>query len=172
MADHLRVRIIVRGIDFVEKIMHRTGYVGAVVMLLGIIGCGDGLKRVPVQGKITVKGEPLADAVIQFLPAGSTKGEGGIGRSDGGGNFTLVGSREGHSGVAPGEYKVRVSRIVDRDGTVLDADSKQADHPGSKESIPEKYASPDTPLTAKVPEQGGPVSLDIPEKLVVVGKKK
>jgi hypothetical protein len=150
--------------------MRRLRFTAATMLLLGLIGCGDGLKRVPVQGKITAKGQPLDNAVIQFLPTGSTKGEGGIGRSDAEGNYSLVGSRAGAKGVVPGEYKVRVTRLIARDGRPLDADAKEADNPGSKQSVPEPYSSLEgTPLKYTVPETGGDINIDIPEK--IIGRK-
>jgi hypothetical protein len=152
--------------------MRLLGFLATVFLFLGLIGCGgDGLKRVPVQGKITAKGQPLDGATIQFLPLGGTKGEGGMGRSDNNGNFTLeIGSRKGAAGVVPGEYKVRVSRLIARDGTPLAADATEADNPGSRESIPAPYNSLDgTPLRATVPETGGAVTIDIPAK--ILGRK-
>jgi hypothetical protein len=141
-----------------------------MVLLSGLAGCGDGLKRVPVQGKLTNQGQPLGNATVQFIPVGSTKGEGGIGVSDNDGNFTLIGSRRGDKGVVPGEYKIRVSRLIARDGTPLPADAKQADNPGCKESVPGPYASVDgTPLKATVPDKGGEVTIDIPVK--IAGRK-
>ena len=147
--------------------MRRLRFLALIVLVLGVVGCGsDGLKRVPVRGKLTAKGQALGGAVIQFLPTGSTKGEGGIGRSDDDGNFTLTGSRAGEQGVVPGEYKVRVSRLVGRDGKVLGPDAKQADNPGAWESVPGSYASINSPLQATVPEEGGAVNLDVSEGLL------
>jgi hypothetical protein len=138
-----------------------------IALFLGALGCGgDGLKRVPVQGKLTAKGQVLDGAVIQFIPTGSTRGEGGIGRADSDGNFSLTGSRAGEKGVVPGEYRVRVSRLVERDGKVLGPDAKQADHPSARESVPGAYASIDSPLKATVPEAGGTVNVDVPESVL------
>jgi hypothetical protein len=134
--------------------------------LPALAGCGDGLRRVAVQGKLTNIGKPLGHATVQFIPVGATQGEGGLGRSDADGNFTLTGSRGGASGIVPGEYKIRVSRFIARDGTPLDADAKQADNPGARESVPAPYSALEgTPLKVTVPETGGPVTVDIPVKL-------
>jgi hypothetical protein len=148
--------------------MRRLRYL-AVVSILGFLGCGgDGLRRVPVQGKVTAAGVPLGSATVLFLPAEGTKGEGGIGTTDQDGNFTLTGSRQGDRGVVPGKYRVRVSRFVDRDGSVLPSDHKQADYPHAVESVPAPYSSPDSPLEVTVPE-GGSVNVEIPVK--ALGKK-
>lgn len=150
--------------------MRRLRLITTVVLFLGLVGCGDGLKRVPVQGKITAGGQPVDGATIQFLPLGTTKGEGGIGRSDRDGNFTLIGSRGGAEGVVPGEYRVSVGRLIARDGTPLPADATEADNPGARESVPMPYSSLDsTPLKATVPEAGGTVTIDIPAR--VLGRK-
>ena len=149
--------------------MRRTQVISAA-LLVGLMGCGDGLRRVPVQGKITAQGTPLDNATIQFIPTGTTKGEGGIGRSDARGNFTLIGSRAGDKGVVPGEYKVRVSRLIAADGSPLPPDARDAENPGAKESVPEPFASVDgTTLKATVPDEGGPLTIDIPAK--VLGRK-
>jgi hypothetical protein len=143
-------------------------WLAIAAVLVGLAGCqGDGLRRVPVEGKITAQGKALDNATIQFIPTGSTKGEGGIGRSDSSGNFTLIGSRAGASGVVPGEYKVRVSRLIAADGTPLPDDAKEAENPGAKESVPGPYHSVEgTTLKATVPEAGGAVALEIPAKVL------
>jgi hypothetical protein len=145
--------------------MQRRGFSATVVLLAALTGCGDGLTRVSVQGKITAKGKPVDNATIQFLTTGATKGEGGIGRSDSEGNFTLTGSRQGHQGVVPGEYKVRISRRIGLDGSVLPPDAKEVENP-SKETVPALYASADSPLRVTVPDAGGPLTIDIPEALL------
>jgi hypothetical protein len=150
--------------------MRRHRFIATSLVFLGLAGCGDGLKRVPVRGKITADGRPLDHAVVQFIPTGSTRGEGGIGVSDDDGNFSLTGSRAGARGVVPGEYKVRVSRLIGRDGSALPPEAKQAEHPGARESVPPPYTSLEgTPLTVTVPEAGGPVAVAIPAK--VLGRK-
>jgi hypothetical protein len=148
--------------------MQRFCWMATPVLALTLAGCGgDGLTRVAIQGKLTAKGKPVDNAVVQFIPMGSTKGEGGIARSDADGNFTMTGSRQGHRGVVPGDYKVVVSRMVAADGTVLGPDWKQAENPSAKDSIPEKYSSRDSsPLKVTVPETGGSVPVDIPEPLL------
>src|SRR6516164_2758713 len=141
--------------------MRRLSFMAATAFL-SLAGCGDGLKRVLVEGTITAQQQPLDNATLQFIPTGSTKGEGGIGRSDSGGNFTLIGSRAGAKGVVPGEYKVRVSRLIALDGTPLPDDAKEVENPGAKETVPPPFNSVEaTTLKATVPEAGGPLIVDI-----------
>jgi hypothetical protein len=133
-----------------------------MVLLLGLAGCGDGVKRVPVQGKLTAVGKPLGNATIQFIPMESTRGEGGIAKSESDGSFVLIGSRAGEKAIAPGKYKVRVSRLVAHDGSTLPPDAKQADYPDARESVPAPYSSFESPLEATVPEEGGTLNIDVP----------
>ena len=143
--------------------MRRLPWIATVLLVVGLAGCGDALKRVPVRGTITANGAPLDNAAITFMPAGETSGEGGFGRSDGDGNFVLSEARTGRKAIAPGEYRVRVSRLTGPDGTPLPPAAKPADTPGARESVPREYASAaDTPLKATVPETGGVVNLEIP----------
>ena len=146
--------------------MRRAQLVAGFVLLASVAGCGDGLRRVHVQGKVTAQGQPVDNAVVSFVPLGATKGEGGIARSDRDGNFTLIGSRRGDKGVVPGEYRVRVSRLITRSGALLDPAANEADNPGSYDSVPRPYSSGESPLKASVPEEGGPVTIDIPVKLL------
>jgi hypothetical protein len=147
--------------------MQRWYRLVAVAGLLIVLGCGgDGLRRVPVKGQVTAKGVPVGNATVSFMPAEGTKGEGGIGSTDPSGTFKLIGSRRGDVGVVPGKYKVRISRYVDRDGTVLPSDAKQVDYPHAVESIPAPYSSPNSPLELTVPETGGTVDVPIPAKML------
>jgi len=142
----------------------------AGLLILAAGGCGgDGLRRVPVAGKVTAKGAAVASATVVFMPLGGTLGEGGIGTTDANGNYTLTGSREGDAGIVPGKYKVRVSRLMDRDGTALPLEAKQADYPHAEESVPAPFSSPEPPLEVIVPEAGGTVNVEIPVELL--GKK-
>jgi hypothetical protein len=159
--------------ESVEKIMRGLCLVGLLAVLMGLGGCGgDGLKRVPVQGKVTSQGgTPIPNAVISFVPMSTTKGEGGIATADQDGSFTLIGSRRGDKGVVAGKYKVRVSRFVERDGSPLPADWTQADHPHAKETVPPPYSGMESPLEVTVPEAGGTVNVEVPVKVLEVKKK-
>jgi hypothetical protein len=140
----------------------------AVVLAVRLgMGGGDGLRRVPIHGKLTAKGQPLSHATILFVPLATTRGEGGIGRTDDGGNFTLIGSRQGAKGLVPGDYRVVVRRLISKDGAVLPDDAKEADNPGCKESVPKPYPYLEsTTLKATVSEVGGEVLIDIPVKVL------
>ena len=151
------------------KDMSRRRFIGLLALALGVVGCGDGIKRVPVKGKLTAKGTPIEGGYVQFIPGAGVKGEGGIGLSDRDGNFSVKGFK-GVVGVAPGEYRVRVSRLVMPDGTPLPYGATEADNPGCRESIPAPYGTPQSPLKFTVPGQGGTIDVDLPVPLV--GKKK
>lgn len=138
--------------------------------LLGVVGCGDGIKRVPIQGLLTCEGVPVDFATVQFIPGPGVEGEGAIGQTSAAGRFTLVSSRQSDEGIPPGNYTVRVTRLVDFDGTVLPANAAEADYPRSRESIPPPYSGMSSPLEAVISEEGGELKLDIPKKLLV--KKK
>lgn len=134
-----------------------------------LAGCssGDGLERVPITGVLTVEGTPLPGAVVQLLPAGATPGLGAIGMTDSEGKFEVISSRQNDTGIPAGEYTVRVSRLVNPDGSVVPADEPEADHPDSRESVPRPYSGVDSPLKVMISPEGGEVKVDIPAKLLV-----
>lgn len=131
-------------------------------------GCGgDGINRVPIEGTLTSQGtDPVDSAVLVFDPQEGTAGEGAIGRTDAEGKFTVISSRDDDSGIPPGKYSVRVSRLVDgQSGEPLPADAPEADFPGAYDSIPAPYSSTKSPLEVDISEQGGELKVDIPVKL-------
>lgn len=140
-----------------------TGLAGVCLLA----GCGDGLERVPIEGKLTVMGsQPLENAVVVFMPVPGTPGEGAIGNTDAQGGFTVISSRDDDSGIPPGKYKVRVSRLVDgQTGQVLPEGAPEADYPNAMESIPPPFSGPNSPLEVEVTAAGGDVEIDIPKPL-------
>lgn len=137
-----------------------------LLVCASIVGCGgDGIQRVPIQGVLTGKGEPVAGATVQFIPADGAPDVGGLGQTDTEGKFTLISSRQKDTGIPPGKYKVRVTRLMDADGTILPVDAAEADYPMAKESIPPPYSGIDSPLQADISEQGGEIKLEIPVKI-------
>ena len=143
-----------------------------LVSIFGLIsGCGDGLNRVPITGFLTAQGRPLAGASVQMFPAAGTPGEGAIGLSDSNGKFQVISSRQSDTGVPPGKYTVRVSLLMDRNGTILPADAIQADFPNAVESIPSPYCTANSPIEVTISQTGGEVKIDIPVKLLSKSKK-
>lgn len=129
-------------------------------------GGGDGLERAPITGLVTVQGAPLAGASVQFMPASGTPGEGALGTSDAEGKFTVISSRQSDEGIPAGEYTVRVSRLVNVDGTPLPSDAADADYPDAWESVPTPYSGMDSPLKAVIAPEGGEVKVEIPVALL------
>ncbi len=151
--------------------MHHLRFLVAAVLVLEAAGCGGG-GQVSVNGQITVKGVPLESGSIHFVPTASTPGEGGMARTDKDGHYTLIDCRSRQKGVAPGEYRVWITRWVLADGSLLGPDTPLSGARGDlievKESLPKPYSSPtDTPLHCTVPPAGGVVNIDVPADLVL-----
>ncbi|MEZ6130184.1 MAG: carboxypeptidase-like regulatory domain-containing protein [Planctomycetaceae bacterium] len=140
-----------------------------LMMLMAVAttaGCGgDGLERAQITGVVTVEGTPLSDASVQFLPLEGTPGEGALGSSDAEGKFEVISSRRSDEGIPPGEYKVRVSRLQDADGSPIPATAPQADYPDAVESVPVPYSTAESPLKVVISPEGGEVKVEIPVAL-------
>ena len=129
-----------------------------------LAGCSSGLRElpeetaelVPVGGVVTLDGEPLANAVVQFYPTSDGQGGAGyFGHTDLTGRFDLA-SPGGRSGAAPGSYTVVISKFARADGSPFppDADSGAFAAEGV-EHVPPKYSdSGRTELRATVPQEG------------------
>ncbi len=150
--------------------MQRLQIMAPALLVLFLAGCGDGVKRVPVYGKVTAKGGKAVDgAFLVFVARGATKGEGGSCMTDDDGNYFVLEARTHNKGIQPGEYVVRVSRYVGPNGAKLPADVKPLDNPGGvRQSIPQKYYQQDNnPLKFTVGESGGEINIEIPEDLKI-----
>jgi hypothetical protein len=121
-----------------------------------IAGCGHANQRaeskpVPITGKVTLDGQPLADAEVIFTTA--TLGR-FAGVTDGEGKYTLV-SAVGGEQVCEGPCKVTISKFVLPAGAIL----QQGMSPlmqGGRELLPPQYSSYDfSQLSPAVPKEGG-----------------
>lgn len=148
--------------------MQRVAWAVVVVCCGGLVGCGPGYKVAPVSGKVTVKGKPLAEAVVQFIPESGTKGSGGVGQSDADGHYALKGPK-GELGVAPGEYKIRVSRLAGPDGKTLARGETEAENPGYRETIPPPWGGGHPTKSVDVPSDGATIDIAIDSKLLEHG---
>jgi hypothetical protein len=143
--------------------------------LAGVLGCTDPSDErpafnpgalVPATGVVTVKGKPLADAVVTFLPE---VGYPGVGETDEDGKFVLKTSS--FRGVSSGGYKVAISYFVAADGTPLGMGARDSRVPTqagmtAKEVLPSEYSDLGrTTLRAKVPDQGGTFKFDLDASL-------
>jgi hypothetical protein len=141
--------------------------------LCGCLGGSDSLPPEPVLrpvwGKVTVQGEPLAGAVISFVPA-DEQGTMTLGETDEEGLYKLT--YLGSPGTAAGVYKVAISYLQGSDGIVygLAPRSGLAKPYGmitAKERLqPEWSDMGRTTHEVTVREAGGAYDFDIPEPLL------
>ncbi len=133
-----------------------------------IIGCGeDGLgTRYPVTGKVTYKGQPVAEASISFRPTSgdqNSEKRGATGTvKDGYYSLSTLG---GDDGAFPGEYEVSISaRLPDmtkanatreKSGGSARQDDVAAAYKNAKSAIPRKYESPILKATVKAQNNSG-----------------
>jgi hypothetical protein len=101
-------------------------------LLLGlvfILGCSDS-KYAPVSGTVTMDGEPLADVLVTFQPAGDTMnpGPGSSGRTNDKGEYTLKVIGENQQGAVIGMHTVQIQHMG-------------AGKASAKVNIPPKYNS-------------------------------
>ena len=83
-------------------------------------GCSNQDSRfVRVQGVITYNGEPVEGANVTFSSADHSDG-GGSGITDANGRYTLTspGAHNAGSGVLPGEYIVRVQKVLSTESSI------------------------------------------------------
>ena len=135
----------------------------AIVLALGLVGCGGGGEEVPavfsnlvnVTGKVTLDGEPLVGAAISFIPDGQDAVRGAYGLTTDTGEYTLITpvkgrSAEENAGAVPGHYKVMINKLLMPDGSEPPADRSHADQEGAgaREIIPVIYSDPEQTVLA------------------------
>lgn len=112
-------------------VVHYRSYLG-IGFVCCVVGCAGSSgpvlpKTVPVKGVVTLDGKPLTNAMIVFIPTGSTTGIGSSGYTDKDGKFelqTASGSVK-TPGAPPGDYRVVANKFKNPDGTEFPADSKE-----------------------------------------------
>jgi hypothetical protein len=94
----------------------RQLFLAAAVCVVGAVGCQSDV--VPVSGRVTLDGKPLASAVVTFQPIGSgpmaeTTTAGSVGRTDSEGRFVLRLVSPERYGAAVGEHVVTISMATE-----------------------------------------------------------
>lgn len=123
-----------------------------ICSLFLLTGCGgDGRPTlVPIEGSVTLDGQPLDGATIAFIPnTGNTIQRGSKGSSTSGGKFT-VGTYANDDGIPVGSYKVTVIKkeLVSK----LPDDYNSEDPAASRKPIKYKWI---TPQSYSIPGESG-----------------
>jgi hypothetical protein len=101
-----------------------------VVLCLIISGCGTGDEMARVKGTVTLNGQPLDGATVEFRPV-ATEGAPSSGQTDADGHYELMYTFD-TPGVIPGEHIVSIRTA----GTYFDDEGNELEH---EERVPEKY---------------------------------
>jgi len=131
----------------------------ALVCCLGI-GCGqtqaeyETPELVPVEGVVTINGQPEPGVLVTFNPMGSTSGQIAYGLSDSSGKFVCEYS-QGGVGCPQGQYAVTCSKMVTPDGKPIPEGASAADVMAT-DMIPARYRDYREPFMT---EQVGPTGL-------------
>jgi len=115
-------------------------------------GCGGGPNVVPVSGRVTLDGKPVAGVHVSFQPVATegnkNPGGGSYAITDADGRFTLRLVEGGGAGAAVGKHRVEITTRIEVDNAT---DSVKAPNP--KTVIPAKY-NRSSNLTFEVPPGG------------------
>lgn len=117
-----------------------------LLVLLAVAGCGTGSDLVSASGTVTLDGVPVCGAIVEFRP-NAPDGSASFGLTDPNGRYRLMRTAF-ESGVAPGEYIVRVY-FEPQDGAAACGCEADAGSP----AIPARYHSP-SELRARVEPRG------------------
>jgi hypothetical protein len=126
--------------------MRRLSLLPLVLPLLA--GCGGGYSTAPVSGRVTLNGQPLANAAVVFQPVaseGHDPGPGSGGFTDQEGRYTLKVTGTGRKGAVVGKHKVTITLVPD--------DDPSDDRPKRTRRLPARY-SRHTKLECEVPPGG------------------
>lgn len=133
-----------------------AGFVAALLAMAVSAGCNRAparspSKEVPITGRVTLDGNPLAEAEVQFTTANFASF---AGATDNDGVFKLWSSVGGEQ-TCEGPCQVTISKYVLPEGATPEPDVSPMMQ-GGQQLLPPRYWDPGfTELTADVPKDGG-----------------
>jgi hypothetical protein len=125
--------------------------------VVSILGCGSsGPTLIPVKGRVTLDGKPVADAAVGLIPIEGGPMASGVTNADG----VFDPSTGNKPGAAPGKHAVTVTKVEEigynKDGSVGPRGLRSVWH------VPQKYSRRETSgLTATVSADGKDLSLEL-----------
>lgn len=128
-------------------------WVPCVAVVLSLAGCG-GENLVPVEGSVTLDGNPMAGVHVLYFPTEADANDATQyrGKTDDQGHYSLERASDDGVGLKPGTYRVSLTTAV------IEGFSDELT-PTPPERVPPKYR--DGTLTFEVPE-GGTTEADFP----------
>ncbi len=114
--------------------------------VVSVIGCG-GQTNVPVEGRVTLDGQPLPNATVTFSQLRATDPGPFTATSDAEGKFALGSADKQQTGAAPGEYMVLITTVKPPVGA-----DEYTPPPTEKEIVPGDWRNGSQRFT--VPEDG------------------
>jgi hypothetical protein len=157
--------------------MHRLN---CCLWILGLaalttVGCSSGkttLDTVPVEGVVTLDGEPMAEATVRFQPVDPSQGMSATGKTDANGVYKLTAVPTGDvaavpgAGTLPGEYVVGVTKTsfkaIEEDEDAASAGTGSPTDDGITFIIPQRYNNPqDSGLKVTVTDGENNIPLEL-----------
>lgn len=154
-----------------RKLIPRSGYLAVLALVPFFVGCG-GVRPVKVSGTLTLNGQPVEGATVQFVPVDpGGRPALGLTKADGGFSLTTI---EDQDGALPGQYKVVITynpplesssaapaQTTEQGMKAAMQAQAQAKKTKPKYVIPPAYTdATKTPLTQTIPASG-PITLEI-----------
>lgn len=128
----------------------------ALLLVVLLSGCSKDYETVPVSGRVTLDGQPVANVGLTFVPLAENKekvniGPGSLGKTDEEGRFTLR-TVQGDKGAVPTDHIVRMELAVSGGGAGSGDELAAPDRTPTKLRLPR--SAQDGSLHYQVPPEG------------------
>lgn len=133
---------------------------GWSLLIVALVGCGGGVKVVPVEGTVKLDGKPLDKIMVEFWP--ESEGQRSFAETDSEGHFVLMTDDGKREGATVGTHRVILKDVAVLGDKFMGRAAENVNmSEGRKPRISSKFGTPETSKLTVTVEASGENKFDL-----------